>query len=121
MQKEYNDEQHYCFGSVWNRVVDGIIVKTPREINHQAISQALKQSLCSDRLAAHCSMLSFNGSKKRYRDFVYIDDTVEACILAAKGQEKELFNVYTTATNRKTTCEQLIKIMKTELPFEITA
>lgn len=61
------------------------------------------------------------GAKNRYRDFVYIDDTVEACILAAKGQEKELFNVYTTATNRKTTCEQLIKIMKTELPFEITA
>lgn len=61
------------------------------------------------------------GAKDRYRDFVYIDDTVEACILAAKGQEKELFNVYTTATNRKTTCEQLIKIMKTELPFEITA
>lgn len=61
------------------------------------------------------------GAKNRYRDFVYIDDTVEACILAAKGQEKELFNVYTIATNRKTTCEQLIEIMRTELPFEITA
>lgn len=60
------------------------------------------------------------GAKNRYRDFVYIDDTVEACILAANGLEKELFNVYTTATNKKTTCEQLIEIMKKELPFEIT-
>lgn len=61
------------------------------------------------------------GAKKRYRDFVYIDDVVEACLLAAKGQEKGLFNVYTIATNRKTTCEQLIEIIKKELPFEITA
>ena len=60
------------------------------------------------------------GAKNRYRDFVYIDDTVDACIMAANGKEKELFNVYTTATNRKTTCEQLIEIIKSNLPFDIT-
>ena len=60
------------------------------------------------------------GDKNRYRDFVYIDDQVDACIMAANGKEKELFNVYTTATNRKTTCEKLITLMKERLPFDIT-
>lgn len=60
------------------------------------------------------------GAKNRFRDFVYIDDQVEACILAANGKEKELFNVYTTATNRKTTCEQLVELIRSNLPFDIT-
>lgn len=60
------------------------------------------------------------GDKNRYRDFVYIDDQVNACIMAANGSEKELFNVYTTATNRKTTCEKLISLLKEQLPFEVT-
>ena len=60
------------------------------------------------------------GDKNRYRDFVYIDDQVNACIMALNGEEKDLFNVYTTATNRKTTCEQLINMMKAYLPFEVT-
>lgn len=60
------------------------------------------------------------GAKNRYRDFVYIDDTVEACIKAERGNEKERYNAYTVATNRKTTCEQLIELIKANLPFEIT-
>lgn len=60
------------------------------------------------------------GDPKRYRDFVYIDDQVDACIMAANGNEANLFNVYTTATNRKTTCEQLVKMICRELPFEVT-
>lgn len=60
------------------------------------------------------------GSKDRFRDFVYIDDQVEACILASKGMENSLFNVYTTATNRKTTCEQLVEMIRKNLPFDIT-
>jgi len=60
------------------------------------------------------------GDKNRYRDFVYIDDQVEACILALNGNEKELYNVYTTATNRKTTCGQLVEKLENLLPFDIT-
>ncbi|MCM1577250.1 MAG: NAD-dependent epimerase/dehydratase family protein [Ruminococcus sp.] len=60
------------------------------------------------------------GDKNRFRDFVYIDDTVNAFILAENGREKELYNAYTVATNRKTTCEQLIELMKKYLPFDIT-
>lgn len=60
------------------------------------------------------------GNPKRYRDFVYIDDQVEACILAMNGKEKDLYNVYTTATNRKTTCEQLVELIRKNLPFDIS-
>lgn len=60
------------------------------------------------------------GDKNRYRDFVYIDDTVEACILAANGREKDLYNVYTTATNRKTTCGQLVDMICGRLPFPVS-
>lgn len=60
------------------------------------------------------------GAKNRFRDFVYIDDTVDACILAADGKEESLYNYYTVATNRKTTCGQLINIIKDNLPFDIT-
>lgn len=59
------------------------------------------------------------GPKERYRDFVYIDDTVEACILAMNGNEPELYNEYTTATNRKTTCGQLVEMIKSNLPFDV--
>lgn len=60
------------------------------------------------------------GDKSRFRDFVHVSDNVKACIMAANGNEKELFNFYNVATNRKTTCEQLIEIMKQNLPFDIS-
>lgn len=58
------------------------------------------------------------GDKERFRDFVYIDDQVDACIKAERGKEIELFNVYTTATNRKTTCETLVNMIIEELQGE---
>lgn len=60
------------------------------------------------------------GSKDRFRDFVYIDDVVRACILASKGQEKEIFNVYNIATNIKTSVEELIALIAKEIPFEVS-
>lgn len=82
----------------------------------------LKQGMVSIYLAyaikdRHIPVL---GDKNRYRDFVYIDDQVEACVLASRGNEDELFNVYTTATNRKTTCEKLVELIRSYLPFEVT-
>lgn len=59
------------------------------------------------------------GDKNRYRDFVYIDDTVNAFIMAEKGAEMNLFNVYTVATMVKTTCEELIEIIKSNLPYDV--
>lgn len=82
----------------------------------------LKQGMASIFLAyalrdKHIVVL---GDKNRYRDFVYIDDVVNAFILAGNGHEDELFNVYTVATNTKTTCEELINIIKKHLPFDVT-
>ncbi|MCI8799448.1 MAG: NAD-dependent epimerase/dehydratase family protein [Lachnospiraceae bacterium] len=60
------------------------------------------------------------GSEKRFRDFVYIDDVVRACIMATDGKEKERFNVYSIATNRKTTVEELIRLIQKVMPFEVS-
>ncbi len=60
------------------------------------------------------------GSKDRFRDFVYIDDTVDAFVMASEGHEKEKFNVYNVATNKKTTVEELIGIIKDNLSFDFS-
>jgi UDP-glucose 4-epimerase len=60
-------------------------------------------------------------SKNRYRDFVYIDDVVDAFIKAYNGNESDSFNLYTVATNRKTTVERLVEEIRSQLPFDVTA
>ncbi len=60
------------------------------------------------------------GSKDRFRDFVYIDDTVRAFIMAANGKEESLFNIYNISTNTRTTYEELIAKMKALLPFDVS-
>ncbi len=60
------------------------------------------------------------GSKYRFRDFVYIDDTIKACIVASEGKEKEKFNVYSIATNKKTTVEELVQLIKEQMPFDVS-
>lgn len=60
------------------------------------------------------------GSKKRFRDFVYIDDAVDACIKAVNGKEERLYNVYNVSTNIRTTYEELIGKIISLLPFEVT-
>lgn len=60
------------------------------------------------------------GDKNRYRDFVYIDDTVNAFLLAEKGNELDSYNVYTVATMVKTTCERLVEMIRANLPFDVS-
>lgn len=60
------------------------------------------------------------GSEKRFRDFVYIDDVVKACIMAANGKEKEKFQVYSIATNKKTEVGELVNVIQEVLPFEVS-
>lgn len=60
------------------------------------------------------------GSKDRFRDFVYIEDTVNAFILAADGKENDGFNFYNVATEKKTTVEELIGLIRGNLPFDFT-
>lgn len=60
------------------------------------------------------------GDKNRYRDFVYIDDTVNAFLLAENACEKNLYNYYTVATNRKNTCERVVELIQEYLPYNVS-
>lgn len=60
------------------------------------------------------------GDKNRYRDFVYIDDTVRAFLLAENGNENDLYNYYTVCTNRKTRCSRIVDLIQEYLPYDVT-
>jgi len=59
------------------------------------------------------------GSPDRYRDFVYIDDVVNA-FLAALAKPQISHNVYNVATGVRTTVEELIAVVQKILPFEVS-
>lgn len=58
------------------------------------------------------------GSKDRYRDFVYIDDVVNAFLLAYTSGLKG-YNVYNVGTGIRTTIESAINLIKQTLPFQV--
>lgn len=60
------------------------------------------------------------GDKNRFRDFVHVSDNVAACIMAANGQEESMYNVYNICTNRKTTYEQLVELIRSNLPYDVS-
>jgi UDP-glucose 4-epimerase len=82
----------------------------------------LKQGMVSIFLAQALKSRHIHsmGSKNRYRDFVYIDDVVDAFVKAYNGHEDDSFNIYTVATNRKTTVEELVNEIKNQMPFNVT-
>ena len=49
--------------------------------------------------------IEVRGSLNRFRDFVYVDDVVDACILASG---KGVSGIYNISTNKKTTVRELI-------------
>ena len=58
------------------------------------------------------------GSKERFRDFVYIDDVVDAFVQCI--DDPNTFNdVFNIATGRKTTVGELLALIKDGLPFPI--
>ncbi len=59
------------------------------------------------------------GSKDRFRDFVYIDDVVDAFVASYHRQKKD-YQEINISTGVRTTIEALIKEMKTKLPFEVS-
>ena len=82
----------------------------------------LKQGMVSIFLAQAVKNhhIVVKGDKNRFRDFVHVDETVRARIMAANGNETELYNCYNVATNIKTTCEELIATIKNYLPFDVS-
>ena len=59
------------------------------------------------------------GSPDRFRDFVYIEDVVNAFIKCEK-EPKSFGKIYNVASSRKTTIRQLLEKMISKLPFEVT-
>lgn len=56
------------------------------------------------------------GSKERFRDFVYIDDVVNACILAGTVDRKEMYDCFNICNNRPIKVEYIIDIIKSNIP-----
>lgn len=59
------------------------------------------------------------GGPARYRDFIYIDDVVEAFI-AALSKNKNEYNEFNISTGIKTTVSDLIEYIISNLPFKVT-
>ena len=59
------------------------------------------------------------GPKDRFRDLVYIDDTVDAFVKMMDSRIKG-FNIYNVATSKKTSVEEIVNEIRINLPFDIT-
>ena len=57
------------------------------------------------------------GSKDRFRDFVYIDDVVDAVIKALNRTEG--YDVFNVCTGIPTTVEKVVDTIKSNLPYEV--
>jgi UDP-glucose 4-epimerase len=81
----------------------------------------LKQGMASIYLAMALQnkKIIVKGSKDRFRDFIYIDDVVDAVNLVLNQQVPSQFNIYNVCTGKKTTVEQVIECIKNELAIPI--
>jgi len=79
----------------------------------------LKQGMASIYLAMAINQkkVSVKGSKDRFRDFVYIDDVVNAFLMSLQRENGyEFFNV---CTGHATTVENVIETIRENLPYPI--
>lgn len=81
--------------------------------------QNLKQGMVSIFIAQAINTRNVivRGSKLRFRDFVYIDDVVDAFILASERKDFS-FKALNISTGVKTTIENLLFIIQKHLPFK---
>ena len=82
----------------------------------------LKQGMASIYLALALKEhhITVKGSKDRFRDFVYIDDIVDAVQKTMNRTKGELFEVYNVSNCRKIHVYEIIDIIKKSLPFAVT-
>lgn len=81
----------------------------------------LKQGMASIYLAMALNdhHISVKGDKTRFRDFVYIDDVVNAVVLAVDSNLSG-FSCYNVSTGVATTVECVIENIKANLPFAVS-
>lgn len=82
----------------------------------------LKQGMFSIYLAQAINdhHIVVKGSKDRFRDFVYIDDIVNAVLLTVNRSSGDAFEVFNVCSKKKWTVEELINLIHDKLPYEVT-
>jgi UDP-glucose 4-epimerase len=82
----------------------------------------LKQGMASIYLAMALkdNHITVKGAKDRFRDFVYIDDVVDAVIKALDRTNGELYEFYNVSTGQKQTVEEVINVITNELNTGVT-
>lgn len=80
----------------------------------------LRQGMASIYLAMAIKdhHIHVKGSKDRFRDFVYIDDVVDAVIKASERQGQ--YEVYNVCTGVPTTVESVVASITAALPYQVT-
>lgn len=60
------------------------------------------------------------GSKDRFRDFVYIDDVVDAVLSTLNQDYQGKFQIFNVSTGKKQTVEQVIAMIQGKLPYNVS-
>lgn len=100
----------------------GITCTALRFFNVYGIGQNmtnLRQGMASIFLAMAINdhHIMVKGSKDRFRDFVYIDDVVDAVIRCLKREKG--YDVFNVCTGVPTTVEHVIQSITTNLPYDV--
>lgn len=82
----------------------------------------LKQGMASIYLALAMKNrhITVKGSKDRFRDFVYIDDVVNAVLLSLGRNRGEDFEIYNVSNERKIHVYEIIEQIECSLPYPVT-
>lgn len=81
-------------------------------LNQGMVSIFLGQALNTQRIVV-------KGSTDRFRDLVYIDDAVEAFVLAGARSQPSCFRIYNVATGFGTTVREVLSLIVESLPFKV--
>jgi UDP-glucose 4-epimerase len=81
----------------------------------------LRQGMASIYLAMAIKdhKIIVKGSKDRFRDFIYIDDVIDAIEKVLYCSENYNFEIFNVCTGNKQTVENVINKIKSELPFAV--
>ncbi len=77
----------------------------------------LKQGMASIYLAMALNDKHINvkGSGDRFRDFVHVDDVVDACIKCLDLKQDDMFDFFNISTNRKIKVDYIVRMIKDKI------
>lgn len=83
----------------------------------------LKQGMASIYLAMAIKNhhILVKGAKDRFRDFVYIDDIVDAVLCVLHRNTGNIYECYNVSNEKKQTVESIVNLIVKNLPYEVTS